>query len=595
MSSRRANSHAEGSKAKTRAIQGTVLLGLVGGVGAYVGFEKTVHLTVDGQERTIHTFDAKVADVLADEGISHRRHDAVAPAPADALVDGQQISVRYGRQLDVTVDGKDQHLWSTATTVDEAIAAMGVHGADAYLSVNRDQPIGRQGLTFEIRTQRHVNILVDGRTIPMDTTDPTVGQVLADAGVTLQGQDSAAPAPASFPVDGQTITVERISGTQETKNEAIPFQTTTVPDPDNYVGSRITVTAGVPGVQQVTYAYLTVNGVQQSPKIISKKVTKQPSNAVVKVGTKPVPHDRRRRRRPELGRAGQVRVRRQPQVGGQFRLLLRAVPVLAVDLGQRRRLRAAVAGDGRRADLPRQALVRPRPCFALAGVRPPAVQLSGRDGRRPLRRAPPVLPAGALRHTMAPDVTPARRARPRAREAPRPSAPRAPSTPSSPRRPQRPPRRPAPRRACSARPRSARSPAGSGSSPTKKLGQNFVIDPNTIRRIVRAGDVTAEDVVVEVGPGLGSLTLGLLDVARRVVAVEIDPVLAAALPETLGEFAPGIAAGDVGFELVRADALKVRELPGPPPTALVANLPYNVAVPVLLHMLERFPTSSGRW
>ena len=129
-----------------------------------------------------------------------------------------------------------------------------------------------------------------------------------------------------------------------------------------------------------------------------------------------------------------------------------------------------------------------------------------------------------------------------------------------------------------------------GVSPTKKLGQNFVIDPNTIRRIVRAGDVTAEDVVVEVGPGLGSLTLGLLDVARRVVAVEIDPVLAAALPETLAEFAPGIAAGDVEFELVRSDALRVTELPGPPPTALVANLPYNVAVPVLLHMLERFPS-----
>ena len=129
-----------------------------------------------------------------------------------------------------------------------------------------------------------------------------------------------------------------------------------------------------------------------------------------------------------------------------------------------------------------------------------------------------------------------------------------------------------------------------GVSPTKKLGQNFVIDPNTIRRIVRAGDVTADDVVVEVGPGLGSLTLGLLDVARRVVAVEIDPTLAAALPDTLAGFAPGIAAGDVEFELVLADALRVTELPGPPPTALVANLPYNVAVPVLLHMLERFPS-----
>ena len=126
-----------------------------------------------------------------------------------------------------------------------------------------------------------------------------------------------------------------------------------------------------------------------------------------------------------------------------------------------------------------------------------------------------------------------------------------------------------------------------GVRPTKQLGQNFVIDPNTIRRIVAAARLEPQDVVVEVGPGLGSLTLGLLDAARHVVAVELDPVLAEALPGTIAERAPELA-GD--FELVHADALRLTELPGPAPTALVANLPYNVAVPVLLTMLERFPS-----
>ncbi|MBR7835521.1 16S rRNA (adenine(1518)-N(6)/adenine(1519)-N(6))-dimethyltransferase RsmA [Actinospica durhamensis] len=126
-----------------------------------------------------------------------------------------------------------------------------------------------------------------------------------------------------------------------------------------------------------------------------------------------------------------------------------------------------------------------------------------------------------------------------------------------------------------------------GVRPTKALGQNFVIDPNTIRRIVATARLRPEDVVVEVGPGLGSLTLGLLDAASRVVAVELDPVLADALPATIAERAPGRAES---FELVHADAMRVQELPGPAPTALVANLPYNVAVPVLLHMLERFPS-----
>lgn len=124
-----------------------------------------------------------------------------------------------------------------------------------------------------------------------------------------------------------------------------------------------------------------------------------------------------------------------------------------------------------------------------------------------------------------------------------------------------------------------------GVRPTKALGQNFVIDGNTVRRIVRAAEVGADDVVVEVGPGLGSLTLALLPVVDRVVAVEIDPTLAAELPHTVAAFAPQLAAR---LDVVTADALRITELPGPAPTAMVANLPYNVAVPVLLTMLERF-------
>ncbi|WP_328399673.1 16S rRNA (adenine(1518)-N(6)/adenine(1519)-N(6))-dimethyltransferase RsmA [Streptomyces sp. NBC_00390] len=129
--------------------------------------------------------------------------------------------------------------------------------------------------------------------------------------------------------------------------------------------------------------------------------------------------------------------------------------------------------------------------------------------------------------------------------------------------------------------------ASLGVRPTKQRGQNFVIDANTVRRIVRTAEVKPDDVVVEVGPGLGSLTLALLEAADGVVAVEIDDVLAAALPTTIATRMPERAPR---FSLVHEDAMHVQELPGPPPTALVANLPYNVAVPVLLHMLERFPT-----
>jgi 16S rRNA (adenine1518-N6/adenine1519-N6)-dimethyltransferase len=120
-----------------------------------------------------------------------------------------------------------------------------------------------------------------------------------------------------------------------------------------------------------------------------------------------------------------------------------------------------------------------------------------------------------------------------------------------------------------------------GVTPTKKRGQNFLHDPNTIRRIVAAASLKESDVVVEVGPGLGSLTLGLLPVARHVHAIEIDPVLAGALATTAGEPA--------NLTVHAADAMTVTEL-DPPPTALVANLPYNVAVPVVLNLLAAFPS-----
>jgi 16S rRNA (adenine1518-N6/adenine1519-N6)-dimethyltransferase len=126
-----------------------------------------------------------------------------------------------------------------------------------------------------------------------------------------------------------------------------------------------------------------------------------------------------------------------------------------------------------------------------------------------------------------------------------------------------------------------------GLRPTKQRGQNFVTDANTVRRIVRTSALEPDDVVVEVGPGLGSLTLALLAGVRRVVAIEIDPVLAAALPTTVAARRPDLADR---LEVVPADALRVDAVPGPAPTAMVANLPYNVAVPVLLHLLERLPS-----
>ncbi len=118
--------------------------------------------------------------------------------------------------------------------------------------------------------------------------------------------------------------------------------------------------------------------------------------------------------------------------------------------------------------------------------------------------------------------------------------------------------------------------------PTKKLGQNFLLDANTVRKIVRTAGVQEGELVLEVGPGLGSLTLGILETGAEVLAVEIDPRLAQQLPHTVAAMQP-----EARITVINEDALKVAELPGGP-TSLVANLPYNVSVPVLLHLIGGF-------
>lgn len=129
-----------------------------------------------------------------------------------------------------------------------------------------------------------------------------------------------------------------------------------------------------------------------------------------------------------------------------------------------------------------------------------------------------------------------------------------------------------------------------GVQPSKRLGQNFVIDAGTVTRIAAMAGLHSDDVVLEVGPGFGSLTLPLLAAARQVIAVEVDQVLAAELPATIGARAPQLAGR---LSVVMGDAARLTELPGDAPTVLVANLPYNVSVPVVLHLLATVPSLRG--
>ncbi|HEX4789581.1 MAG TPA: ubiquitin-like domain-containing protein [Actinospica sp.] len=273
-----------------RVVQGVVLASLVAGATAYVAYDKTITLSIDGQSQTVHTFAGTVGAVLSADDVSTGSKDIVSPAPNSSADSGQTITVHYGRPLDLTVNGVAEKTWVHYGTVSAALAELGVRTAGAKSSDPMSADVPRSGMSgLVVYTMRHVTFLVDGKTVPVDTTAATVTAAMAQAGVVLHNQDAPSVAADSMPADGETISINRIFGSTETRQVSIPYKTTQVSDPNTYTGTSTVTTQGVDGVETVTYAVLNVNGRLQAPKQISAKVTRQPVDEVVSVGTKALP------------------------------------------------------------------------------------------------------------------------------------------------------------------------------------------------------------------------------------------------------------------------------------------------------------------
>ncbi|MFF9776172.1 ubiquitin-like domain-containing protein [Streptomyces sp. NPDC013978] len=269
--------------------QALVVAFLAGGTSAFVAKDKAIELTVDGRPRTLHTFADDVTELLADEGVAFGAHDVVAPAPGTALSSGDEVTVHYGRPVALTLDGQRRKVWTTARTVDGALQQLGVRAEGAYVSTSRSQRIGRAGLELDVRTERTVTIMADGRTRTIRTNAATVGEAVEQAGVTLRGEDTTSVAWSSFPRDGQTVTVLRVTGSEEVRETPIPFRVRRTEDASLFRGTEVVERAGRPGVRRVTYAIRTVNGVRQRPRLVRSEVVREPQEQVVKVGTKAMP------------------------------------------------------------------------------------------------------------------------------------------------------------------------------------------------------------------------------------------------------------------------------------------------------------------
>jgi uncharacterized protein YabE (DUF348 family) len=269
--------------------QALVVAFLAGGTTAFVAKDKAIELNVDGKPRTLHTFADDVTELLSQESVDVGAHDVIAPARGEAIRSGDEVVVEYGRPVRLTIDGQRREVWTTAHTVQAALEELGVRAQGAYLSAARSRRIGRAGLSLDVRTERSVTVMADGHARTVRTNAATVQEVVEEAGISLHGEDTTSVPADSFPRDGQTVTVLRVTGTKEIREEEIPFKTERAEDSSLFKGTEVVDRAGQPGLRRITYALRIVNGVKQKPRLTGSEVVREPQPQIVKVGTKPLP------------------------------------------------------------------------------------------------------------------------------------------------------------------------------------------------------------------------------------------------------------------------------------------------------------------
>ncbi|WP_304650378.1 resuscitation-promoting factor [Nostocoides sp. F2B08] len=275
---------------KLAAVAATLIFLTTAGAGiGYATLVKDVTLTVDGEVTDVRGMHATVADVLASEDIEIGEHDVVQPAPTTEVRDGQNVVVRYGRELKVNVDGEVTAYWTTATTLDAAIRDLGLRVEGAELSASRSQTLGREGLALRVIMPKDVTLTADGEKTEITSTERTVAAMLREAGVALGDDDIVTPELGTVITPGLAVTVKRVKIEEKTEAVAVPFTTVEEKSSDLYKGQTKTKTEGVKGSKDVTTEYTYTDGKVTKEKVLSEKVTKKPTSRVVLVGTKERP------------------------------------------------------------------------------------------------------------------------------------------------------------------------------------------------------------------------------------------------------------------------------------------------------------------
>jgi len=263
---------------------GALLVGALGAYGATEAMASDVVLSVDGQQSTVRTLAPTVGQVLASKNITVGTHDTVVPSLASKVSKGSEISVRYGRPITVTIDGKQTTMWTTATTVEEALGLFGIDSG-AKISTSRSTTISREGLSFDVNSPRNVTVTVDGATKPVTATG-TVLDALNAAGITLGTHDEVTPDLSAALTDDLAITIVRVEIRTVVKTVAVPYTTTTQNDATLASGTKKVQAPGVNGQAAETWEQTVRDGTIVGEVRVSSAVTAAAQAQVTLVGTK---------------------------------------------------------------------------------------------------------------------------------------------------------------------------------------------------------------------------------------------------------------------------------------------------------------------
>ncbi|AEF41941.1 resuscitation-promoting factor [Hoyosella subflava] len=273
---------------KAQIVAGGVLVAMIGGAGTAIAMHKDVTIEVDGETHSVSTFRGDVDGALSSAGLPLTEHDVVIPAANESVSHGDTIVLQRAKLLEVDIDGEPREIWTTAATVEEALAQLDLAGRELGVSASRSERIPFDGMQLSVTSPKTVKITDGEEEAEFQTIGFTVEEVLAEMGVPLEGFDAVFPHARTAVTEGMEITVERLRVAREVLEEEF-LPENVIEDPNMLEGETRVEVEGVPGIEKNTYVVLHANGGESARTKVASDISQEAQASVIRKGTKQRP------------------------------------------------------------------------------------------------------------------------------------------------------------------------------------------------------------------------------------------------------------------------------------------------------------------